>query len=442
MSIPQTSVVPEPVQQDGAASLKQSPQRWWLLALLFTGMLISYAQRGALSIAVAPSSPSSMTKDLQLSEASIGILLSAFSWVYTFMQMPTGWLVDRFGVKRAYSLGFIFWSLASALTGLASGLATLIGLRVALGAGQAILFPATARATASWFKQRERGTVTAIYLTGVRIGQALITYVGAYLLARYDWKLFFLVIGLVPLIWLLPWTKFLGKWETNAVDADGVKQTPGSNASFFESLRLLKHRSILGIFIGFFAYDYAWFVYTTWLPRYLSKERGFTLKEAGFYAALPFLVMSVFIVLSGILSDWLVRHGHEEKRIRKIFIVTGLAIGCLIVPAGMVEDRMTAVWLLTISLCGLGLASPNTWTLTQAVCEKKIVGTVTGIQNFGGNLGGILAPALTGFIVQATNSFALAFALMGVVLVVGILAYWFLISDTVDLQSLAQEQTA
>jgi ACS family D-galactonate transporter-like MFS transporter len=107
----------------------------------------------------------------------------------------------------------------------------------------------------------------------------------------------------------------------------------------------------------------------------------------------------------------------------------------------MVEDKMTAVWLLGISLCGLGLASPNTWTLTQAVCEKKIVGTVAGIQNFGGNLGGILAPALTGFIAQATNSFALAFGVIGVILVVGMLAYWFLITDEVELKAIAPPQS-
>ncbi len=113
----------------------------------------------------------------------------------------------------------------------------------------------------------------------------------------------------------------------------------------------------------------------------------------------------------------------------------GLAIGCLIVPAGLVTDKMTAVWLLTISLCGLGICSPNTWTLTQAVCHKKIVGTVSGIQNFGGNLGGILAPALTGFIVHTTKSFALALGLVGVILAVGMIAYWFLISDTVEVNA-------
>ena len=427
MTTSQASVVLEDVhRQDAERSLQQSPRRWWLLLLLFTAMLISYAQRGALSVAVAASS---MTEDLHLSEAGIGVLLSAFFWIYAFGQVPAGWAVDRFGVRRAYSLGFAFWSLTSALTGFAAGFASLLGLRVAVGAGQAISFPATSRAVANWFQERERGTVTGIYLTGVRFGTALINLVGAYFLARYDWKLFFIVIGLVPLIWLLPWWKFLTEWETpNA----GTHSTPSTNVSFLKSLSMIRQRSVLGIFLGFFAYDYAWFVFITWLPRYLKKERGFTDSEMGIYSAVPFLIMSVIIVLSGMLSDRLVVRGYDETKTRKIFVLIGLAIGCLIVPAGMVADKMTAVWLLTISLSGLGIASPNTWTLTQAVCAKRIVGTVSGIQNFGGNLGGILAPALTGFIAHATNSFALALGLTGVVLVGGMLAYWFLVSDKVE----------
>jgi len=427
MTTSQASVVLEDLQQpDTGPSLQQSPRRWWLLLLLFTAMLISYAHRGALSVAVAASS---MTEDLHLSEAGIGVLLSAFFWIYAFTQVPAGWVVDRFGVRRAYSLGFAFWSLTSALTGFATGFASLLGLRVAVGAGQAISFPATSRAVANWFQERERGTVTGTYLTGVRFGTALINLVGVYFLARYDWKLFFIVIGLVPLIWLLPWSKFLSEWEIPAA-RPGPATT--STVSFFHSLSLIRHRSVLGVFLGFFAYDYAWFVFITWLPRYLKKERGFTDSEMGVFSAMPFVAMAVIIVLSGMLSDSLVRRGYQEIRTRKILVLTGLAIGCLIVPAGMVADKMTAVWLLTISLSGLGIASPNTWTLTQAVCQKKIIGTVSGIQNFGGNLGGILAPALTGFIAHATNSFALALGLTGAVLVGGMLAYWFLVSDKVE----------
>lgn len=424
----------EPITYNEAArasstpSLKHSPQRWWLLVLLFTAMLISYLHRSALSVAVGAKS-SSMTSDLQLSEASIGVLLSGFFWVYSFMQVPSGWLVDRFGVKRAYSLGFAFWSLTSACTGFVNSFATLIGLRIALGAGQAISFPASSRAVANWFQHRERGTVTGIYLTGVRLGTALASVLGTYFLARYNWKLFFIVIGLVPLIWLLPWWRFLTRWETTPTEQSA---TLNKTTSFIDGLALLRKRSVFGIFLGFFAYDYAWFVFITWLPRYLTKERGFTDDEMAVYSAAPFVLMSAIIIVAGLLSDWLVRQGREETLVRKIFILVGLAVGCLIVPAGMVSDKMTAVWLLTISLCGLGICSPNTWTLTQAVCHKKIVGTVSGIQNFGGNLGGILAPALTGFIVHTTGSFALALGLVGVVLVIGMLAYWFLIAGKVE----------
>jgi MFS family permease len=414
----------DPARAEATPGLRDSPQRWWLLALLFTAMLISYVHRSALSVA-APF----ISRDLNLSKAEMGILLSSFFWVYAFMQMPAGWIVDRFGVRRAYSLGFIFWSLASTFTGFGVGVASLLGLRIATGAGQAITFPASSRACATWFPDRERGTVTGIYLTGVRMGAALVSWVGAYFLSRYSWKLFFVLIGLLPLIWLLPWNRFLGRWETGTSDTRG----PLTNqTSFWQSLMLLRYRSVLGIFLGFFAYDYAWYVFLTWLPSYLKDERKFTTSEMGIYSATPLVAMSVIIIIAGTLSDWLVKWGYDEKRVRKAFIIVGLAIGCLIVPAGMVADKMTAVWLLTISLCGLGLASPNTWTLTAAVCQKRIVGTVAGIQNFGGNLGGILAPALTGFIAHKTNSFALALGLTGAVLVVGMLAYWVLIDDDVD----------
>jgi ACS family glucarate transporter-like MFS transporter len=415
------------VQEASQPTLRESPQRWWLMVLLASAMIFCYAQRGALGIA-APA----MMKELGLSAAVMGVLLSAFSWSYSFMQVPAGWLVDRFGVKRSYALGFAFWSLVSAVTGFARGLWALIAIRVFMGVGQAVAFPASARAVANWFQQRERGVVTATYLTGVRLGQALINAVGAIMLVVWGWKVFFVVIGLVPLIWLLPWYLFLGKWEPTArsVSRSGAAS---SQSGFLSSLGLLKNRSVFGIFLGFFAFDYVWFLYVNWLPGYLRIERKFSNVEMGIYSSVPFLAMSVVIVLSGMLSDWLVRRGYREVMVRKVLIMTGLAISCLIVPAGLVEDRMTAVWLLTISLCGLGVTSPNTWTLTQAVCSKNIVGTVSGIQNFGGNVGGIIAPALTGYIAYATHSFALALGIGGVIAVIGILAYWFLIARRVEL---------
>lgn len=403
--------------------LKQSSQRWLLMLLLVAGMIICYAQRGAIGVA-APV----MIKEMRLSNTVMGVLLSAFFWCYAFMQIPSGWLVDRFGVRKAYALGFLIWSIASSTTGLAGSLAGLLLLQMVMGVGQSVAFPASARAVANWFRNSERGTVTACYLSGVRLGQALIGFVGVYLLANYSWKFFFFLISAVPILWLLPWHKFLGEWEgprTVSVLPESAEKK--RNVSLLESFALLKDRTVLGIFLGFFAFDYVWFVYARWLNGYLVIERKFTPAETGFWTSVPYLVMSVMILLSGAGSDLLIKRGYFEIAVRKTFIVVGLAIALLIVPAGLVANKMTAAWLLSISLCGLGICAPNTWTLTQTVCPRNLVGTVSGIQNFGGNIGGIIAPALTGFIADKAHSFAPALTACGAVLVIGISSYTFLI---------------
>jgi MFS family permease len=406
--------------------LKESPWRWVLMILLVVAMLFCYAQRNALSVA-----SKSMADDLGFNPAKTGLLLSSFFWVYAFMQIPSGWLVDRFGVRRTYAISFVFWSFMSALTGLTNGLAMLILFRVLMGTGQAAAFPASSRAVANWFQESERGLVTGLYLAGVRFGGALISIFGGWFLTRYDWRWFFVVVGAASLVWVAPWMGFLKKWEEKPSAQELTEQR---GASFMESLALLKNRSALGLFLGFFAYNYVWNVFQNWLPNYLETERKFTKIEMGVLNAMPLVAMSVIIVISGALSDWLIRRGYEEKRVRKIFIAIGMLICCLIVPAGFVEDRMTAVWLLTISLTGLGITSPNTWTLTQAVSSKKIVGTVSGIQNFGGNLGAILAPLLTGFIAHFTGSFAMALALCGVILVAGVIVFWFAVEEKVEIR--------
>ncbi len=410
-------------------SLRESPQRWWLMALLVSGMVFCYSQRGALSVA-APF----MIRDLRLTPSSMGVLLSTFFWSYSLMQIPAGWLVDRLGVRKGYGIGFALWSCATVLTGFARGIGSLICARMVLGVGQAAAFPASARAVANWFRDRERGTVTGSYLTGVRLGQALVSAVGAVILARHGFKYFFVLIGIVPMIWLLPWLLFLRRWErpnANNVTA-GARASAAPTVSFIQSLTLFRQRSVVGIFLGFFAYDYAWYVFVNWLPSYLMMERKFSVTEMGIYSSVPYFAMSVTVLLSGFLSDALVRRGYSEIPVRKGLIIAGLLACCLMVPAGLVEDKMEAVWLLTLALAGLGVATPNTWTLTQAVSSRDIVGTVSGIQNFGGNIGGVLAPMLTGFIAQATHSFALALGVTGGILVLGALCYLFLVSEFGD----------
>jgi MFS transporter, ACS family, D-galactonate transporter len=405
--------------------VRGTARRWGLVALLLSGMTFCYAQRGTLSVA-APF----MIRDLAINTETMGLMLSAFSWCYCFMQVPSGWIVDRFGVRRAYAFGFGLWSIACALTGAFRNIAAIMFFRITMGVGQSVAFPASARTVANWFPDTERGLVNSSFLIGVRLGQALVNAAGVALIAIYGWRMFFVVSGLAPLLWIVPWMMILRRWEIPGASA--ATPAVSSRFSFASSFGLLRHPTVLGTFLGFFAYDYVWFVFVYWLPGYLRLERHFSPAQMAFHASVPFLVMSVVIVLSGIATDRLIAAGFRELRVRKTFIAIGFAIAMAIVPAGLVDDNGTSVWLLLTSLCGIGIAAPNTWSMTQACCTKPLVGTVSGIQNFGGNVAGIIAPWLTGAIAYRTGSFASAFVLCGFILAAGALAYWLLMNETVS----------
>jgi MFS family permease len=409
-----------------AVHVRSVTGRWGLVALLMSGMTFCYAQRGTLSVA-APF----MMRDLAINTETMGLMLSAFSWCYCFMQVPSGWLVDRFGVRRAYACGFALWSIACALTGAFRDIVAIMFFRILMGVGQSVAFPGSARTVANWFLDTQRGLVNSSYLIGVRLGQALINAAGVGMIAVYGWEIFFVLSGLAPLLWIVAWMLVLRRWETPPASA--TAPTVPNRFTFASSFGLLRHPTVLGTFLGFFAFDYVWFVFVYWLPGYLRLERHFTPAEMAFHASVPFLVMSIVIVLSGVATDRLIAAGFRELPVRKTFIAIGFAIALAIVPAGLVHDNATSVWLLSTSLCGLGLASPNTWSLTQACCTKRLVGTVSGIQNFGGNVAGIVAPWLTGAIAHRTGSFASAFVVCGFILIAGALAYWLLMNDRVGL---------
>src|SRR6478672_6827175 len=251
---------------DGAAArdrvdVPTAAGRWWLVVLLTSGMTFCYAQRGTLSVA-APF----MIHDLGINTETMGLMLSAFSWCYCFMQVPSGWIVDRFGVGRAYASGFLLWSIACALTGTFRQIAAIMCFRITMGVGQSVAFPASARTVANWFPDTERGLVNSSYLIGVRLGQALVNAAGVGLIALYGWRVFFVISGLAPLFWIFPWMMGLRRWEMPGRTGHGAR---GSNRfTFASSFGLLRHPTVLGTFLGFFAFDYVWFVFVYWLPGY------------------------------------------------------------------------------------------------------------------------------------------------------------------------------
>jgi len=410
--------------------------RWLLVGLLFLGLAVNYIHRGNLSLA-APA----LMKEFGLTTASMGILLSAFFWSYALMQIPIGWLTDRIGIKQFYAACYAFWCVVCAATALASSFALQVMMRIFLGAGQAMIFPASTRAIAAWFSPAQRGTATGLYLTGSRFGMIVFAPLSASILGAFGWKMLFILTGLPALLWLMPWFWFFRHYR-NQVSAYGSAAELGESRNRTEPagdlasrVDLLKHLSTWGISTGFFCYDYAWYVFITWLPGYLMLERRFSLQQTAIYGSLPVLCMSVMIPISGLLSDRLVAKGHGELRVRKTLLAIGLMVSCLMVPAGLVKDSYACIWLLTLSLTGLGIATPNTWTLTTAIAPANSVGTLAGIQNLAGNVGGILAPALTGYIAHVTGSFAMALMFTGGLLVVGAMAYVFMVPGKISVDN-------
>jgi MFS transporter, ACS family, D-galactonate transporter len=384
-------------------------------------MFFCYAHRQTLAVA-APF----MMNDLKLNRAAIGLLLSVFFWSYSLAQVPAGWLIDRYGVGRVYAIGFVIWTTAVALTSLSSTLGGLIAAQLLLGVGQGVPFPASARAVTNAFPAGERGTATGLYLSGNRVGQALVGAIGPAIVLTHGWHAFFLIAGLAGFIWLAPWLLWCRIWDEGA--GPGTRKREGA-LSLRQSVTLLRDRRIAGIFLGFFAYDYVWFLLLRWTPVYLSVERNFSPREIALASSVPYLAVAFLIIPAGSIGDVLIRKGYSEITARKTLISGGMLVAVLIVPAALVRHNAAAAWFLAGATCGLGVAAPNAWLLTQAICPKQVVGTASGIQNFGGNLAGIVAPALTGFLAQKAGASTWAFCFAGLILLCGIGCYWLLIPE-------------
>ena len=179
-------------------------RRWWIVALLSLGVIIAYVDRSNISVALAVPEFKSF---FNLTDRDRGTLNSAFFWSYAFLQIPAGWLVDRYGVKTPYTIGFIFWSLISAATAMANSFSQLFALRFLLGVGESVVTPASLRWIRFHFAEKERGFAVGLYMTGTKIGPAIGAPIAAWLIAAYDWRIMFLVLGLGCLLWLVPWPR-------------------------------------------------------------------------------------------------------------------------------------------------------------------------------------------------------------------------------------------
>jgi len=366
-----------------------------VIVLLALSLVINYVDRGNLSIA-AP-----MLKDeLKISGSQLGFLLSAFFWTYACLNLFCGWLVDRLNVNLLFAGAFLLWSAATAATGLVHGFATLVILRLLLGAGESVAFPSYNKILALNFPEEHRGTANAVLATGLLIGPGIGLLFGGFLMGRYGWRPFFIVLGLASMLWIIPWLIWMPrKHYATARESVGVANL----VDFFQM------RSAWGTCFGLFFANYANYFLITWLPYFLVRERHFSMNSMAKIGGAAYLLGACASVVSGWISDRWLASGASLTVVRKTVVAGGIgSCGIFLGLAGFVPNRYSAA-VIILAVVSFGVLSSSHWAISQTLAGPSAAGRWVGFQNFFGNLSGIIAPAVTGYVLDRTGHFYWAF---------------------------------
>lgn len=427
--------------QDGPAPVLASPAlarptrvRFVMLALLAIGTLINYLDRTVLGVA-APT----LTRDLGIDAAVMGVVFSAFSWTYAAAQIPGGVLLDRLGSKLTYFLSITLWSFFTLLHSLAGGIGSLLALRLGLGVSEAPCFPTNSRIVSTWFPQAERATATGVYTVGEYVGLAFLSPVLFWIIGAFGWRSLFVIVGVVGIGFGLVWwslyreptdSRAVNQAELDHIAAGGglSAKTAATAFSWTAVGKLLRKRQMLGACIGQFAGNSTLVFFLTWFPTYLATERQMGWLKLGFFAIMPFVAASIGVMAGGIVSDRLLKKTSSANIARKSPIVVGLLMASLIVAANWLDSDVAVIAVMSLAFFGQGMVGLG-WTLISDIAPKDLAGLTGGVFNLAANLAGIITPLAIGLIVATTGSFVWALAFVGVIALIGALSYIFILGD-------------
>ncbi|WP_024510977.1 MFS transporter [Bradyrhizobium sp. ARR65] len=391
------------------------------LTMLVVAGVVNYIDRATLAVA----NPL-IREELGLSIADMGYLLSAFLWAYAFAQLPTGAMVDRLGPRILLTLGLSLWSLAQLLGGLVQSFGQFFGARVLLGLGEAPQFPTGARVVRDWFNQRDRGLATGVFNCASSLGTAIAVPLLTFLMLTFGWRAMFVIMGVAGLIVAAVWySLYRNPHELALTQQENRYRTQGdppgqrTKVTFREWKLLFRFRTTWGMVFGYFGCIYLTWIYTAWLPGYLEIERHMSVKYTGWAAAVPFACGVIGGVFGGYIADMLVRRGVAPLKSRSYpAAIALLGTAACTVAAAYVSSNALAIAFISLSLFLVYVTSTCAWALSSVAVPTNCTASIGAVQNFGGYLGGALAPTVTGLIAQKTGSFVPALvvgALIGVV---------------------------
>lgn len=419
-------------------SPSRTRKRYVILALLFGCVWINYMSRTNISIA-----GTTMREDLGIDPIKMGLIFSAFSWTYGWLQIPGGAMVDVFRTRPFYGIIMFFWSVATVLQGFATSLFSLIGLRLGLGLFQAPSYPAHNKIVTRWFPTDERASAIAIYTSAQFLVLAFMPVIFVFMMGTVGWRGLFIITGLVSILGAFAMYalyrdpkdhKTVSQSELDYIEAggglvhdggDAKSDAPKEKFNWGDLAEAFKHRKLWGVYIGQFCLGSLFVFFLTWFPSYLKDTRGLTLESMGWWVMIPPLGAFVGVLLSGYISDLLIKRGVSPGTSRKIPVLCGMVLGSSIIGANYTDSTGVVVLFMTIALFGNGLAS-IAWVFISSIAPIRCMGLVGGVFNFIGNLAGISLPIIIGFLARDGN-FEAGLIYIAVVSIIGFCSYLFLV---------------
>jgi MFS family permease len=390
----------------------------FLVGLLGVAVILSYVDRGLLAV-----SGPLLKGELAISATEFGLAVSAFFWVYAPAQLVCGWLVDRFEAKRLFGGGVALCGIATALMSAVGGFISLIALRSVLGFSQSFYFTGSSKMIAHHCRPETRGAANGAVMCGIGLGQMVGAGAGGLIMALLGWRAMCFFFGLLTLAWLIPWAWVRIKQHDSSADLQ---------AAAVPLVAILRRRAVWGSAAAHFCNNYGLYFVITWLPLFLVGERGMSIVWMATVTAAIYGIQALCSLSGGWLSDRLVASGRHEGDVRKAAQVLANVIKAgAIVASAMVSTETAMIFWLAVAAAMMGVTNSQNFAVAQLFAGPRAAGRWVGIQNFGGNCAGILGPVITGLIVDASDSYTVAFVVAGAI-TLGAALFWGLVVPRVE----------
>ena len=382
--------------------------RWTIIIIMLLGSIMNYLDRVNLSMA-----NTTIAGEFGFSSVQMGWLLSAFAISYMWTNLPMGWLVDRWGLGKIFLWSTLAWSVATVAGGFVQGFISLFLLRILLGIAEAPFFICAGKVTQLYFAEKERGLAASVVNMGPKIANGFAPPLITYMMLFMGWRGMFIGLGLFGIIIAVLWLLYYRGDNYHPILAP-VQEVANTQLDNFRFAKLLWHPTTIWLNLGNIGTSYVFWLYFTWLPTYLTKDRGMSLTTAGWVAAIPFLAGVLAVPVGGWISDKLIKSGMSTIKARLVPTVAGSLLAAVaVIPVNYVSSTTVAVALVTLSLFAGALRVGVLWALVGDISPRSAVGTLGGIQNSASFIGGALAPVGTGYIIAYTGSYDLVFVVSG-----------------------------